>query len=209
MRARLRPVTRLMPRWRLRTFSKAVSRASDKLTTRPRPEAEVAPLAVDGEPLHPGAGVSGHVEVESVASVGVAPGAHRFQCRRFQCHACILLCRVLYHRSGTLPDIGGPYKSLADGRNRRRIRALDGNRLRNQRLGYRLPAFPAKAGIHAALTGHECGVSPRSTGVHEWRAILRRCRTCPPATRPASRPPARSPPSPWPPPDCGCHRRCG
>ena len=48
VRARLRPVTRWMPRWRLRTFSKAVSRASAKLTTGhgPRPKLRRLPSTV-------------------------------------------------------------------------------------------------------------------------------------------------------------------
>ena len=56
----------------------------------PGPQAEVAPLAVNGQALNPGAGISDDVEVQSVAPVGMTPALHRLQGGCLECHVRFL-----------------------------------------------------------------------------------------------------------------------
>ena len=115
--ARSRSAIGSMPRWRFRTFSKAMSRASDRLTTGhgPRPKAEVAPLAVNRQALNPGAGISDDVEVQSIASVGMTAGLYRLQGGCLECDVPFSLVRDYYQMRRTPAEFGGRCNSLADG----------------------------------------------------------------------------------------------
>ena len=80
----------------------------------PGPQADVAPLAVNGQALNPGAGISDDVEVQSIAPVGMTPALHRLQGGCLECHVRFSLARVLYQFRRTLADIGGRCQPLMD-----------------------------------------------------------------------------------------------